>query len=194
MKCPVCQTQRVRNAAVTRQAMLVAARRHFLEESYENVGLRDIAGEVGVDVALVNRYFGSKEELFKEVLREGKAEKFDVARLSGDLPAYLADLATDADGEEDHVHLARLLIILRSASSPQAAEIVRTTVQDDMLRPFARLLGGGQAERRASLAMALMMGTTIMRSILCVQALEDGDRAAIRDRLKGMFAAALAEG
>jgi AcrR family transcriptional regulator len=184
----------VRNAAVTRQAMLVAARRRFLEESYENVGLRDIAGEVGVDVALVNRYFGSKEELFKEVLREGKAEKFDLPGMAGDLPAYLADLATDVDGEEDHVHLARLLIILRSASSPQAAEIVRSTVQDDMLRPFARLLGGGDAERRASLAMALMMGTTIMRSILCVGARADGDREAIRERLKGMFEAALAEG
>lgn len=194
MKCPVCQTQRVRNAAVTRQAMLVAARRRFLEESYENVGLRDIAGEVGVDVALVNRYFGSKEELFKEVLREGKSEKFDLARLAGDLPAFLAGVATDPDGEEDHVHLARLLIILRSASSPQAAEIVRSTVEDDMLRPFARLLGGAEAERRASLAMALMMGTTIMRSILCVHAIEDGDRAAIRGRLKGMFEAALSEG
>jgi AcrR family transcriptional regulator len=174
--------------------MLVAARRRFLEESYENVGLRDIAGEVGVDVALVSRYFGSKEELFKEVLREGKASKFDIARTAGDLPAFLADIATDIESEEDHVHLARLLIILRSASSPQAAEIVRTCVQDDMLRPFARLLGGDQAERRASLAMALMMGTTIMRSILCVTALEDGDRVAIKERLKGMFTAALAEG
>jgi AcrR family transcriptional regulator len=173
--------------------MLVAARRRFLEESYENVGLRDIAGEVGVDVALVSRYFGSKEELFREVLREGKASKFDAARLAGDLPAYLADLATDWEGEDDHVHLARMLIILRSASSPQAAEIVRATVEDDMLRPFARLLGGDRAERRAGLAMALMMGTTIMRSILCVGPLGDGDRAAVRERLKGMFEAALAE-
>lgn len=46
---------RPKNAAVTREAILEAARQRFLLESYDNVGLRDIAGDAGVDVALVGR-------------------------------------------------------------------------------------------------------------------------------------------
>ena len=67
---------RARNAAATRHSILVAATRRFLQDSYECVGLRDIAGDVGVDVALVSRYFGSKEELFREVLRGDILEPF----------------------------------------------------------------------------------------------------------------------
>ena len=39
--------QPARNAATTRQSILDAARRQFARDSYENVGVRDIAGEVG---------------------------------------------------------------------------------------------------------------------------------------------------
>ena len=52
-----------RNAAATQERLLACARRRFLQESYDNVGLREIAGDAGVDVALIARYFGSKEEL-----------------------------------------------------------------------------------------------------------------------------------
>ena len=52
---------RTRNAAATRDSILTAARGRFLADSYEAVGLRDIAGDAGVDVALVGRYFGGKE-------------------------------------------------------------------------------------------------------------------------------------
>ena len=62
---------RRRNAATTRQAILQAAHRCFLDESYDSVGLREIASAAGVDVALVSRYFGGKEQLFKEA-QEGK--------------------------------------------------------------------------------------------------------------------------
>ena len=66
---PAPEQTRQRNAAATREAILRAARCHFLTDSYESVGLRDIAGAACVDVALVGRYFGGKEELFRQVLR-----------------------------------------------------------------------------------------------------------------------------
>ena len=61
-----------KSAAATREKLLASARQRFLRESYDNVGLRDIAADAGVDVALVGRYFGSKEQLFTEVLRGGR--------------------------------------------------------------------------------------------------------------------------
>ena len=61
-------TERKRDAAATREAILEAATRRFATQGYERAGVREIAADAGVTAALVNRYFGSKEELFAEVI------------------------------------------------------------------------------------------------------------------------------
>ena len=48
----------------TRADILSAARSRFAAEGYERTTLRAVAADVGVDAALVIRYFGSKQELF----------------------------------------------------------------------------------------------------------------------------------
>lgn len=183
---------RPKNAAATRDAMLVAARSRFLQESYENVGLREIAGDAGVDVALVSRYFGSKEELFKEVLRGDGGDKFPLEIASGDLAERLTALVMDRDGDQDREKLERLLIILRSASSPKAAEIVRKSFQDDVLTPLAARLQGSEAGERAGLALAILMGSTILRTVMSVEPM-CRDTRAIAPRMTKLFEAALAE-
>lgn len=192
---PVVVRPRPRNAAATRQAMLQAAHARFLRENYENVGMRDIAGDVGVDVALVSRYFGSKEKLFREVLRSDKGDKFRIAIDPRDFPAYLTSLVTQDDDGEDAEHLERLLIILRSASSPQAAAIIRDAVHEDVFDPMIGLIGGDHADLRASFAMAVLMGTAILRTIMRVEPLcEDCDEGAIAERLTRLFETALKPG
>jgi AcrR family transcriptional regulator len=57
-----------RNAAVTRQAILDSALIAFTRSGYDGVGVREIAHGAGVTAMLVNRYFGSKEQLFAEVV------------------------------------------------------------------------------------------------------------------------------
>ena len=57
-------TTRPRNASQTRADILAAARRRFGAEGYERTTLRAVAADVGVDAALVIRYFGSKQDLF----------------------------------------------------------------------------------------------------------------------------------
>jgi AcrR family transcriptional regulator len=57
-------TKRPRNAIQTRADILSAARRRFATEGFERTTLRAIATDVGVDAALVIRYFGSKQDLF----------------------------------------------------------------------------------------------------------------------------------
>src|SRR4051812_47981763 len=124
------QPARSRNAAATRQAILASARRHFAREGFDNVGLREIAGEAGVDPALVSRYFGGKEALFKEAVR---GEDQDLMRGIGrdDLAGHFADLLiekeVDGCGSSDD-KTERLLILLRSASSPKAAQIIREAI------------------------------------------------------------------
>jgi AcrR family transcriptional regulator len=182
---------RRRNAAATREAMLAAARRRFLEESYENVGLRDIAGDAGVDVALVGRYFGSKEELFHEVLRGTEHCWLDPAISAEELPAHLAALSIRKGEGDSREHLDRLLIILRSASSPQASELVRGSFREDVLTPIARVLDGPDGEMRAGVALSLLMGTTIIRTIMSVEPLSRCDSAALEARLRGLLEKAL---
>ena len=57
-------TTRPRNAGQTRADILAAARRRFGAQGYERTTLRAVAADVGVDAALVIRYFGSKQDLF----------------------------------------------------------------------------------------------------------------------------------
>lgn len=161
--------RRRKSALDTRAAMLEAARQRFLRESYENVGLRDIARDVGVDVALVSRYFGSKEELFREVLRHDHGDnKFEIDVTPEELPAYLTHLFQEKDDVEDREHAERLIMVLRSASSPQAAAIGHDIIHNDVLDPLADLLGGGEeAQNRAGMAVLILLGGLVMRSIMC---------------------------
>lgn len=183
---------RGKSAAATRQALLAAARSRFLEESYENVGMREIAGDVGVDVALVSRYFGSKEDLFREVLGvEGKKEILPPTIQHDEIPGYLAALFLEQNGDLNK-NVESLLIILRSASSPAASQIVREALRRDVLSPLAERLGGDSPEMRASTSMAVWMGMTIMRTIMAVEPLRECG-VEIQQRMRLLFEAALSD-
>lgn len=185
------QTRRRRNAASTRRDLLAAARARFLQQSYENVGLRDIAGDVGVDVALVGRYFGSKEGLFKEVLRGGRPSRFRKTVSREGLPGFLASLFAEDDGLEQREHVERLLIMLRSASSPAAFEVVRKALRQDVLRPLEAAVGGDDAEIGARLSLAVLMGATMLRTLMTVEPRDACRRDAFRERLLRLFEAAV---
>src|SRR4028119_2242950 len=142
---------RLKNAAATREAILEAARQRFLLESYDNVGLRDIAGDAGVDVALVSRYFGGKEKLLEEVLGKCEVDLVPADIGADELPAFLAKLFMDQDQAERRQHIEQLLIVLRAAGWPRAGQIVRDALRQDILGPLTERLTGDNAETRASL-------------------------------------------
>ena len=171
--------------------MLAAAHARFVQESYENVGLRDIASAVGVDVALVSRYFGSKEELFRAVLGRGENKAILPPDMTNaEVPAYLARLFAQEEGGSNE-HVERLLIILRSASSPVASKIVREALREDVLQPLAQKLGGDEEKLSASMAMAVWMGMTIMRTVMSVEPLCSRE-ADVERRMRALLEAALA--
>src|ERR1700747_3125821 len=61
---------RRRDATATRKAILASARQAFARAGYDGVGVREIAQGAGVTAMLINRYFGSKERLFAEVVAQ----------------------------------------------------------------------------------------------------------------------------
>jgi AcrR family transcriptional regulator len=171
--------------------MLASARRRFLDESYENVGLRDIARDAGVDVALVGRYFGSKENLFQQVLRGMRCDWLDPAVRAEDLPTFLAAMVLRKEEADDRDDLDRLLIILRSASSPKASELVRTAFREDVIEPVARLLPGPDAELRVAVAFSILTGTSVMRTFMGVEPLLGCCEHALEQRLTRLLEDAL---
>ena len=67
----------------TRDALLDAAAAEFAARGYALASVREICARAGANAALANRYFGSKEGLYRTVAQ----------RLFGDLGAPLASLA-----------------------------------------------------------------------------------------------------
>jgi AcrR family transcriptional regulator len=188
---PPCVKPRVRNAAATREAILACARSRFLGESYENVGLRDVAGDAGVDVALIGRYFGSKEQLFHEVLRGMRCDWLEPGTSAEQLPAFLAAMVLCNDEAEDREDLDRLLIILRSASSPKASELVQAAFREDVIEPVSRLLSGPDAELRVATAFSILTGLSVMRTFMGVEPLCGCERTKLEQKLVGLLEQAL---
>lgn len=192
---PLCEpcVPRAKNAAATRESILTAARQRFLLESYDNVGLREIAGDAGVDVALVSRYFGGKEKLFAEVLgkAKGNGDLLPPGVGAAELPAFLTRLFMDEGEEEHRRHAEHVLILLRSVSSPNAAHIVREALGRDILQPLAERLQGEDAQGRASMAMAVWFGATVLRTIMSVEPMCTKNCEVMEGRILRLYQAAL---
>lgn len=183
---------RTKNATATRAAILAAARRRFSKESYDSVGLREIAGDAGVDVALVSRYFGGKEKLFKEAVGGGDTDWLPPPSAK-ELPQHLTELFLNFDDAEHREHAERLLIMVRSSSSPVAASIVREALTRDILEPLAGRLAGEAPEARAGLALAVWMGVTVLRTIMSVEPMCGRKGAVVDAKLALLYEAALSE-
>jgi len=186
-------TPRARNATATREAILAAATRQFARESYENVGLREIAGEVGVDPALICRYFGSKDGLFREALQGKQGDRLLDGVALADLPAHLASIIMERedDSEEAAARLDRLLIILRSTSSPKAGAIISDAISVDFLDPLATRLDSEDARLRASLALSVLIGSIIVRNMMSIGSVCPAGEAQFRARLTSLLTEAL---
>lgn len=162
----------------TREAIHAAAKRQFAELGYPGTTLRGIAREAGVDTRLVTHYFGSKQDLFVEVVE-----------LPMDLEALLAGL-----GEHDPAQLAHQLAqfvvatlelpsvrqtmvgLLRAAASEEEAALrVRDMLHDQLLLALTSIIGADQAELRASLIGSQVVGLAFSRHILGVPWLQDAD-------------------
>lgn len=154
---------RPRNAAATRAAILDAANVRFLAETYDQVGMRDIARDVGVDPALISRYFGSKEELFGAVLEDcGNGSDL----MDGDRATFGDRVAHDVIyGPRKEFKLRWLLLMLRSIASPKAAEIIQRQSNARFYQPFTDWVGGEDPEIKARLTAGLIMGLTVSRDI-----------------------------
>ena len=117
-----------RDAQATRERLIGAARNAFSQHGFERTTVREIAGEAGVNPALINRYFGGKEQLFDLLGRRELARFLDVvtdAFTASDDPtdALAGGLHAAATYLADHAAVRYIL-----EHEPEVAVPVRATV------------------------------------------------------------------
>lgn len=169
--------KRKRNAAATRAAILASARVAFARAGYDGAGVREIAAGAGVTAMLVNRYFGSKEQLFAEVVADVMATPDILAEgvlAAGDRAAVMASVLVRITDPEVPP-LDGFAIMIHSSASPRAAEIAREQIQRHYHRRLTDALSGDEAGERAAILFALVAGFQVMRQVLALPALADAD-------------------
>jgi AcrR family transcriptional regulator len=162
--------RRRRDAPATRQAILDAAVTAFTRYGYDGVGVRDIAQSAGVTAMLINRYFGSKEQLFTEAVDVAFAPRTVIAGTGAELAGKTARALVARTAPEAE-ELGPFLLMLRSAANPRAAQIMREAIGRHAGRHLNEELTGTAADVRAELMLSLQAGVWLMRSVLGTTAL-----------------------
>ncbi len=153
----------------TRTALLDAAREVFIERGYEGATVRSIAAKAGVDAAMVNHWFGGKENLFAKA----------VLQLPFD-PTALVERLLDGPPEQTGERIARNFVGIWDASGggPFAALVRSVTSHEGVASAmrefflnnvFAKIiegLGVDRVELRASLCASQVIGMGIIRYVV----------------------------
>ncbi len=153
-----------RDREATRARLLESSRLRFARDGYDGTSVRDVAGDVGVDPALVFRYFGSKSGLFTEamagstdpvVLPDGPVEE---------LPAKLLRQLVFEDWTE-YAGEHPLIAMLRSAGHEDMRDRVRQQMCDGYLGVLSELAeGNDDKDLRTELFAAWLLGIGILRT------------------------------
>lgn len=167
----------------TREAILAAARTAFAEKGFDGASIRHIAGEAGVDPALVHHYFGTKDQLFVAAMDF----PLDPAKI---LPQVAAG-GIDGLGER----LVRMFItiwdgpagkagvaLVRSAMrSDLAARLLREFLTTQVLRRVLDHLDIDPAEvpTRGNLVASQMIGLAVVRYVIKLEPLASADPEAV---------------
>jgi AcrR family transcriptional regulator len=186
---------RSRDATATRQLLLAAARRHFARTGYSETTVRDIAAEAGVNVALINRYYESKEGLFEACLADA-AEGFkrpEASTLDRILVTIIREIAASPNGDTS----LKLMLLLRT-SGDERADLVRRTTLETFSKRIAIASGVDEDASnfsdvvlRAQMALAATVGIVALRSSTGLEPLSSASEADLEGPMAQLMAALL---
>ncbi|WP_194903800.1 TetR/AcrR family transcriptional regulator [Catenulispora rubra] len=167
---------KVRDAQATREALLSAAHQRFTRLGFQGTTLRDVAADAGVNIALVKRYFGSKEGLFKAALAlqpqglaAGAAAPADREALVREMARQLSPDAWSAYQEHP------VLLLVRESGDPGTDELRRAALTD-ISRSIASAAGDGAGSVEqdllpAQVLLATGVGMAVLRAAVGLQPL-----------------------
>jgi len=169
------RTGRWRTGQQNKQRIVDAARENFMRDGYERATVRKIAGDAGVDVAMVYYFFGNKEGLFGASVLTGPQHPLHQL-------ASLLDETTEQIGArlvrgflehwDDGGVFEPLLTLWRSASiQPQARRLLHDALAGPMAERVAAEFKVSDAELRVELVASHLMGLAFARYQLKIEPL-----------------------
>jgi AcrR family transcriptional regulator len=189
-----------RDADLTQRALIRAARRRFATLGYRATTVRQIATDAGVNVALINRYFVSKEGLFEACMMR-TADELDSqnARRSKSIEEGIARLVSHVVNAPDSDDPLQMLLMLRS-SGDDNADLIRRRTLEHFTRRLAEAAGWKVDDDttatillRAQLAMATVLGVVMLRTSAAVEPVASASAAELTNALTQIFRTLLPE-
>ncbi|MGP7998918.1 MAG: TetR/AcrR family transcriptional regulator [Streptosporangiaceae bacterium] len=162
----------------TEARILDAAAQAFLAAGYERTTIRAVASAAGVDAGLVMHYFGTKQELFRQVI-----ETAPVPRINGTAgqaaEQILAALA-DRLASEPTASLTLLRSMLTNPEAASAASIAAARYEAQI----AQAIPASDASLRAAIISAITLGVMVSRHLIKSDELATADPAQIISLLR----------
>jgi AcrR family transcriptional regulator len=179
--------RRKRGAAATKDAILQAGLRGFCAHGYDGIGVREIAASAGVTAVLVNRYFGSKEELFAVVVDTVFSGDNPFSGNTATLAARFSRILVAKEEVIGGESIDPLLLLLRSAANPRAAEILKSGIVRHFSSPLGAIFKGDHIDLRVAMFLAQIAGFQLMRDVIKLDPLLFSDVGLIVKALENMF-------
>ena len=149
----------------TEATILEAARELFAAEGFERTTIRGVAARAGIDPALVMQHFGSKEGLFAASTRWSNEHQTILTATTDSLPAAaIADLISHFEHGDDRE--AAVALMRSCLTHPAALAAMRDEVMCERKEAVAAQLDGPDAELRAALFAACMIGLGMARYLI----------------------------
>ncbi len=147
--------------------------------------MREIAEGAGVTAMLVNRYFGSKEGLFTEVVAAAMAAPTVLTEETVRAPDAAERIARGmvAVTKSGEPPLDGFLLMLRSTSSSRAGQIGRGQIEKRHQRALVGAMKGEDVAVRAALILAISAGIQVLRQMVALPALAKADPETLVRRL-----------
>ncbi len=182
------RTGRRPGARTSRAAILGAARKLFAQKGYDATSVRAVAARAGVDPKLVVHFFGTKAELFAQSLQL-PVEPAELERIFSGPRATLGRRIAEFYFQRVFRERApTVLSLVRSGvTNPEAAAMLRRTIEGTAVAMLARLFPGQEGALRGELVASHMMGLFLGRHILHIEPLASESE----ERLIEMIAPAL---
>jgi len=162
----------------TQARILDAATQAFFTAGYDRTTIRAVASAAGVDPGLVMHYFGSKQELYRQVI-----DAAPVPEISGTPAQATEQILASLAGRLASEPAASLALLRSMLTNPEAATAASAGIARYEAQ-IAQAIPAADAGLRAAIISAITLGITVSRHLIKSDELATADPAHVIQLLR----------